>query len=58
MCLPIVQTDAALLEGKETPTPEHWLSLYFALGASTGPGERLHHSIDFKVLAMDAYSFN
>ncbi len=44
--------------GWNHPTPEHWLPLYFALGASTGPGRRLHHSIDFKVLAMDAYSFS
>ena len=47
------------------PTDEHWLPFYPAVGAggSAGPaghgkpGLRLHQSVDFGCLAMDAYAF-
>jgi 4,5-DOPA dioxygenase extradiol len=42
------------------PTPEHFLPLFVALGAA-GPqaeAQRLHDSIDFRVLAMDSYRFD
>jgi 4,5-DOPA dioxygenase extradiol len=41
------------------PTDEHWLPWYPAAGAA-GPGaaaRRLHASVDFGCLAMDAYAF-
>ena len=41
------------------PTPEHFLPLMVALGASSnGQGERLHKSTEFAVLAMDAFAFH
>ena len=41
------------------PTDEHWLPWYPALGVggATRPGVRLHHSLTFGCLAMDAYAF-
>lgn len=40
------------------PTDEHLLPFFVALGAGDGePGERLHHSYTYNILAMDAYSF-
>ncbi len=40
------------------PTDEHLLPLFAALGAGSGaPGERLHASQTYGVLAMDAYAF-
>lgn len=39
------------------PTDEHLLPFFTALGAATGAGRRLHHSIDSGVLAMDAFGF-
>lgn len=41
------------------PTDEHYLPLLVAAGAA-GPGEkgqRLHHSVTYGVIAMDAYAF-
>lgn len=38
------------------PTPEHFQPLLVALGAG-GPAQRLHHSIEHGVLAMDVYAF-
>jgi len=46
------------------PTPEHFLPLFFALGAAKGKtGEnakaaRLHSSATFGSLRMDAYAFS
>jgi len=42
------------------PTEEHFLPLFFALGAAAGGfrAERLYDGIDSGVLAMDAYRFN
>lgn len=41
------------------PTDEHWLPWYPALGAGGAalPGVRLHDSLTFGCLAMDAYAF-
>lgn len=39
------------------PTDEHLLPLFFAYGAGSGAGRRLHHSYTYDVLAMDAYAF-
>jgi 4,5-DOPA dioxygenase extradiol len=40
------------------PTDEHLLPFYVALGAGGGePGNRLHHSYTYNILAMDAYAF-
>lgn len=39
------------------PTDEHFLPLFVALGAGGGEGRRLHESVCYSVLAMDAYSF-
>ncbi|MCK2185192.1 DODA-type extradiol aromatic ring-opening family dioxygenase [Halomonas getboli] len=38
------------------PTPEHFQPLLVAMGAG-GPAERLHHSVEHGVLAMDLYAF-
>ncbi|KXS37537.1 MAG: extradiol ring-cleavage dioxygenase [Halomonadaceae bacterium T82-2] len=38
------------------PTPEHFLPLLVAMGAG-GRAERLHHSVEYGALAMDAYAF-
>ena len=44
--------------GRNHPTDEHLLPLFFAYGASGGAtGRRLHHSYTWDVLAMDAYAF-
>ncbi len=42
------------------PTDEHFLPLFFALGAAGGQGkpERVYDAIDSGVLAMDAYVFH
>lgn len=42
------------------PTTEHLLPLFVALGAASPktPGSLVHESIDYGVLAMDAYLFN
>jgi 4,5-DOPA dioxygenase extradiol len=42
------------------PTEEHLLPLFVALGAATPGtlGRHLHQSINFRVLAMDAYAWN
>ncbi len=42
------------------PTDEHFLPLFFALGAAAGSAkpERVYDAIDSGVLAMDAYVFN
>jgi 4,5-DOPA dioxygenase extradiol len=42
------------------PTDEHFLPLFFALGAASdkAPPERVYDAIDSGVLAMDAYVFN
>ena len=42
------------------PTDEHFLPLFFALGAARGKAkpERVYDAIDSGVLAMDAYVFN
>jgi 4,5-DOPA dioxygenase extradiol len=42
------------------PTDEHFLPLFFALGAAGGEGrpERVYDAIDSGVLAMDAYVFH
>jgi 4,5-DOPA dioxygenase extradiol len=41
------------------PTDEHFLPLFFALGAAgEGKPERVYDAIDSGVLAMDAYVFN
>ena len=42
------------------PTDEHFLPLFFALGAARGEGEpeRVYDAIDSGVLAMDAYIFS
>jgi 4,5-DOPA dioxygenase extradiol len=67
-------TDAAVTEGRvdsllvyralapqaaqNHPTEEHFLPLFFALGAGGGgPGRRLHRSTTFGILRMDAYAF-
>ena len=43
------------------PTDEHWLPFYAAAGAGTGAGDapslRVHQSLTFGCLAMDAYAF-
>lgn len=39
------------------PTPEHFQPLLVAMGAG-GQGQRLHHSVEHGVLAMDVYAFN
>jgi 4,5-DOPA dioxygenase extradiol len=41
------------------PTDEHFLPLFFALGAASGKSkpERVYDAIDSGVLAMDAYVF-
>ncbi|MEZ5997456.1 MAG: class III extradiol ring-cleavage dioxygenase [Hyphomonas sp.] len=40
------------------PTMDHILPLFVALGAGgDGPGQRLHHSTTYGVLAMDTYAF-
>ena len=41
------------------PTDEHFLPLFFALGAASGKArpERVYDAIDSGVLAMDAYVF-
>ena len=37
---------------------DHILPLFVALGAGDdGPGQRLHHSTTYGVLAMDTYAF-
>lgn len=41
----------------EHPTEEHLLPLFTALGASDGPAQRLHRSIEHSILRMDAYNF-
>ena len=38
------------------PTPDHLLPLFTAYGAG-GAARRLHHSVTYGVLAMDAYAF-
>jgi 4,5-DOPA dioxygenase extradiol len=38
------------------PTPEHFQPLLVAMGAG-GKAERLHHSVEHGVLAMDVYAF-
>jgi len=45
--------------GRENhPTMDHILPLFVALGAGDdGPGQRLHHSTTYGVLAMDTYAF-
>ncbi len=42
------------------PTPEHFLPLFVALGASHAEkrSERIHEGIEFNALAMDAYRFS
>jgi len=41
------------------PRDEHFLPLPFAMGAGEGrPGERVHASYDYGLLAMDAYLFH
>jgi 4,5-DOPA dioxygenase extradiol len=42
------------------PTDEHFLPLFFALGAASEKAapERVYDAIDSGVLAMDAYLFN
>jgi 4,5-DOPA dioxygenase extradiol len=42
------------------PTEEHFLPLFFALGAAAGKArpERVYDAIDSGVLAMDAYVFS
>lgn len=45
--------------GRNHPTDEHLLPLFFAYGAGgSGSGRRLHHSYTYDVLAMDAYAFD
>jgi 4,5-DOPA dioxygenase extradiol len=39
------------------PSDEHWLPWYPALGAGGPQGVRLHDSVTFGCLAMDAYAF-
>ena len=41
------------------PTDEHWLPFYVAAGAggTASPGLRLHDSVTYGCLAMDAYAF-
>jgi 4,5-DOPA dioxygenase extradiol len=41
------------------PTPDHILPLFVAMGAGGAPfkAERLHHSVTYGLLAMDAYAF-
>jgi 4,5-DOPA dioxygenase extradiol len=41
------------------PTDEHWLPFYVAAGAGgrDAPGQRLHDSVTYGHLAMDAYAF-
>ncbi|MFY0991184.1 DODA-type extradiol aromatic ring-opening family dioxygenase [Halomonas sp. C05BenzN] len=41
---------------KNHPTPEHFQPLLVAMGAG-GRAQRLHHSIEHGVLAMDVYAF-
>jgi len=45
---------------KNHPTIEHFLPLFVAMGAGAleEPGQRIHHSIEAGVMAMDAYRFN
>lgn len=44
--------------GKQNhPTMDHILPLFTAMGAGGIPGQRLHHSYTYGVLAMDAYQF-
>jgi 4,5-DOPA dioxygenase extradiol len=40
------------------PTDEHLLPLFVALGAGGGHGTRLHHAVEYGVIAMDAYAFD
>lgn len=44
---------------KNHPTEEHLLPLFVALGAAGGQAraERIHSSVDYGVLRMDAYRF-
>jgi 4,5-DOPA dioxygenase extradiol len=39
------------------PTSEHLLPLFVAMGAGDGPGVRIHQSVDYHTLSMDAYRF-
>ena len=59
-----VRDDAELMAWEKAPdalwnhpTNDHILPLFTVLGASEGSktAERIHHSIDYQVLAMDAY---
>lgn len=48
---------AAPEAGRNHPTDEHLLPLFFAAGAGGAQGTRLHHSYTWELLAMDAYAF-
>lgn len=39
------------------PTEEHLMPLFVAMGAATGPGQRIHTSEQYGVLMMDVYAF-
>jgi len=43
---------------KSHPTDEHFLPLFVALGLSGGLGQRIHSSIEYATLSMDAYLFD
>lgn len=49
--------EAAPGAAENHPTPEHFQPLLVAMGAG-GRAERLHHSVEHGVLAMDAYAFH
>lgn len=51
--------DQAPDAGRNHPTDEHLLPLFFALGAGgqNANGRRIHHSYTRELLAMDAYAF-
>lgn len=42
------------------PTDEHLLPFFVAMGAAGEPaaGRRIHHSVDYAVIGMDAYAFS
>ncbi|CAM3520010.1 dioxygenase [Halomonas lysinitropha] len=52
----LLDWEAAPKARKNHPSPEHFQPLLVAMGAG-GKAERLHHSVEHGVLAMDLYAF-